>query len=115
MTPLLRGQEWIEVAAKLEEIKKMKKFYEKSEEELVKMLMTLSESKDSYGHKYKFYAIERRGSIEYKLIPELRGVNLDKYRSPSTLSWRLETNYVHVDIKNTEIPNYYGNLEEIYE
>jgi putative phage-type endonuclease len=33
------------------------------------------------------YPIERQGTVQYKNIPELNGVNLDDYRGKSTTSW----------------------------
>jgi len=33
------------------------------------------------------YPIERKGSIQYKSIPELQNVDLEQYRGKATKSW----------------------------
>lgn len=36
--------------------------------------------------------IERRGNVDYSIIPELKGVNLEKYRKSSTWQYRISEN-----------------------
>ena len=33
--------------------------------------------------------VERKGNVDYSRIPELKGIDLDDYRKPSTLYWRV--------------------------
>ena len=39
----------------------------------------------------KFTRFVRKGSINYNLVPELKGVNLEKYRNPSIISCRVSS------------------------
>lgn len=56
-----------------------------------KFLLLDGLEKCGYEHgKAKILYVERIGSVEYKDIPELKNVNLDKYRKPSTASFTIK-------------------------
>lgn len=59
--------------------------------ELRNKLITLSEGKnscDENGYIFKSYTI--KGRVEYEKIPEITSLDLEKYRKPATLAWKIE-------------------------
>ena len=84
-----RGHEWIEVARELYEVQMLLKQYAAQEKKLKAHLQEMSEHKNAIGGGYKFTCIERNGTVNYKLIPELKEVDLDQYRGPGSESWQL--------------------------
>lgn len=74
--------EWVRTAAELEATKEKEKIYRE-------MLLELSQKKSSFGHGVKLQKIVRRGTVDYKSIPELEGVDLEKYRGLPIEQWRL--------------------------
>lgn len=46
---------------------------------------------DFEGCGVKVEQIERKGSVEYKAIPELSDVNLEHYRKPPTVYWMVKS------------------------
>ena len=86
---ITRNKEWIDVAAKLHEIKEKIAFLEQEESKLSTQLKELSEHKDSCGGGFEYKTTERLGSVNYKDIPELKDIDLSPYRKDSVSSWRL--------------------------
>lgn len=85
-----RNDKWIAKADEVFKVQKIRREMEKMEDELMGQLKELSDNTSSRGGHYKFTAIERKGTVDYKAIPELRRVNLELYRKESTISWKLE-------------------------
>jgi hypothetical protein len=83
------SKQWIKVAKNLYEIKKVLKEYEKIEKELSEELKILSDNRSAMGGDYIYEATTRVGSVDYKSIPELAKVNLEKYRKEDTIIWKL--------------------------
>ncbi len=78
---------WTETARKLlharsqsAPLKTQLAMLEQEEEELKKMLIFMSGNSNSKGAGIKLMRIMRKGSIDYKSIPELQNVDLEKYR-----------------------------------
>lgn len=68
-----------------DQIKQLEKVKDSYREELVKMC-----GEDScYGNGIKVLKKMTKGRIDYEIVPELEGVELDKYRKPSTFSWTI--------------------------
>ncbi len=86
---ILRDDNWIKIAHEAHEAQKMRKYYEKLEDAYIEELKKISEGKDSMGSIYKFISIERRGTLDYASIPELKLIDTEKYRKPSTFMWKL--------------------------
>lgn len=60
------------------------------EESLLRQnLISLAEGQSCLGAGIKVQKIIRKGSVDYKSIPELKGVDLDKYRKGVSESWRI--------------------------
>ena len=81
---------WEEKAAKLYEIQKLKAYYSKLATALSKELVDLSGGQNSAGKEYVFHYHLRVGSVDYTQVPELKFVDLDKYRKGEVLIWKLE-------------------------
>jgi len=80
---------WVDKAKELFSIQEKKRQLEKLEEILKKELVSLSGEVNSQGGGFIFETYNRLGSIEYKDIPELKAVNLERYRKPDVLCWKL--------------------------
>jgi putative phage-type endonuclease len=65
------------------------KHLEKDEEHLRKQLIYLSGDSNCKGGGLSLCKIQRKGNIQYDKVPELKGIDLDKYRKESTISWRI--------------------------
>jgi hypothetical protein len=65
---------------------------QKQEEELRKELIFLSGESNSKGAGISLCQVVRKGSVDYSKIPELKEVDLDKYRKDSISSWRITCN-----------------------
>jgi len=67
----------------------MRKKYEESEDEAKQELIKLAEGENCRGFGYRLTKEVRRGQIDYKLIPELGGLNLDQYRKKPVEYWKI--------------------------
>lgn len=76
------ASEWALIHKKLEALKAEEKQYRE-------MLIQLSENQNSKGHGIKIQRIVRKGTVDYKAVPELEGVDLEKYRKEPVESWRI--------------------------
>ena len=56
--------------------------------ELLEELVKISKERDAVIHGRKLTQVERKGSVQYKKIPELQGVDLEQYRGKSTTYWK---------------------------
>lgn len=68
-----------------EQLKKLEKEKEYYKDELVK----LCGDDSCFGSGIKVIKKITKGRIDYDMVPELSGVELDKYRKPSTSSWAI--------------------------
>lgn len=84
---------WKQCATQWKIIVNEMKQMEKQEEELRKQLIFLSGESNSKGHGISLCQVQRKGNVDYTKIPELKGIDLEKYRKPVTDSWRI-TSYV---------------------
>lgn len=80
---------WQQVVQDLVAIKEIIKKYKFQEELLEEKLRELSQDKSSFYGNYKYTKSIRKGSIDYTSIPELIGVDVEKYRKPSTFLWKI--------------------------
>jgi len=74
--------EWVNVSTELETLKA-------KEAEYRELLIQLAENQNTIGQGVKVQKIVRKGNIDYTLIPELNGIDVEKYRKKSVQSWRL--------------------------
>ena len=82
-------EQWIKKAFELYEkqcaITKMKD----EEKMIAEELKVLSEGEDSKGGGYEFKCIKKKGNIRYSTIPELKLLDLEKYRGNDVSYWKL--------------------------
>lgn len=81
--------EWDLAVMKYKEIQKELKRFEEEEKFYRDELISLSGGASCFGRGLYLTKYEREGMVDYKKIPELKGINLDLYRKPSTSSWRI--------------------------
>jgi len=86
-------EEWVKYAEglflikqKISELKQQEKLYEKT-------LHTLSNGENCVGGDYLFSMYSRKGNIDYANIPELKGVDLEKYRKEPISYWKVTKKY----------------------
>lgn len=73
---------WVAVQNELEQLKAR-------EEELRETLVGLSGKANARGAGIKVSRVLRKGTVDYKSIPELQGIDLNQYRKPTTECWRI--------------------------
>ena len=76
--------EWLDLENRLEDIKSRMNALKDEEDSIRKKMEDMSEGKGAYGEKFMITYSCRKGNVNYKLIPELSGVDLDKYRGKPT-------------------------------
>jgi len=81
--------EWIDTAYRWKEVTKQIKALEKEEQMLRDSLIRLGGESNCRGAGISLCQIHRQGNIDYKQIAELNGVDLEKYRKPDSISWRI--------------------------
>lgn len=85
-----QDDDWADCADRLFEIKESIKVLEQSEKLFEDKLKRLSDNQNSMAGGYVFTVSTRKGTVDYSQVPELEGVNVEKYRKQSTQSWRLK-------------------------
>lgn len=76
--------EWQAVCQELKEIQQVKA----REKQLRARLLELAQGRSCQGYGYKFTKSYSKGSIDYKAVPELQGVDLEPYRKSTIEKWR---------------------------
>lgn len=74
--------EWDKLKATIDDAEARKK-------EVLAELVKISGERDALMHGRKLTKVERKGNVNYKKIPELEGVDLEKYRGKPSEFWRL--------------------------
>jgi|SRR5665213_272049 len=89
MEIIVRDESWARVARDLMKTRQERKKYEEVEAKLMETLKELSQHRSSRFGGFVFKSIERKGSVDYTLIPGLKCMDLEVYRRPGTVSWVL--------------------------
>lgn len=79
---------WIEASTKWLEVQKQLEFLEKEEKILRESLIKLASDQSCYGGGIRLTKSIRKGVIQYSQVPELQGIDLEKYRKSSSEFWR---------------------------
>jgi hypothetical protein len=87
---LVNDTMWLITAKDLYNVQQDIKNLEQKASDLAHLLKELSnqEPKSFGGMKYAYFT--RAGSIDYSLIPELKGLELEQYRKAPVKAWKLE-------------------------
>jgi len=86
---IVRSNDWVSKAKSLYSVQQQIRELEKLESKLTDEFKQLSECKLSCGGGFKFFSVTRRGSIDYKSIPQLKKIDLEKYRKSDVVCWKL--------------------------
>jgi hypothetical protein len=78
-----------ERAKVLHDIQKKIKFLKQKEKEASEKLVGMCGDQTRAHNGYEYKMIERKGSIKYSLVPELKNVDLEPYRSEMVTYWKL--------------------------
>ncbi len=85
---LMEG-ELLELAHELAPLLSTKKTIEEREKFIRDKMISLADDKNYEGGGIRMTRIPRKGTIDYNAIPELRRVDLESYRKPPSVVWRL--------------------------
>jgi putative phage-type endonuclease len=80
---------WKECAIKYREVCEQIKSLEVAKEDYRKELLSLCGDQNCIGNGLKVMKTVIRGRVAYDDIPELKDINLDKYRKESTTAWKI--------------------------
>ena len=72
----------------MDAIRKRKKADEVREKEILAELVKMAGEKDASIHGRPLTKVERKGNVDYAKVPELNGVDLEKYRKKGSEFWR---------------------------
>ncbi len=84
-----KGEQWDLLADELFKLKALIKNYELQKEFLEESLKEISENTSCISKNYRYTKAVQKGRVDYDLIPELKGVDLDKYRKAPSTKWSL--------------------------
>lgn len=79
-----------EASAKYKEALALQKRATTLVDEAKKDLIALVDNRGAYGFGVKVTKCSRKGEVDYKLIPELIGVDLDKFRKEKSFYWKFD-------------------------
>ena len=82
---------WKGVATEYCRVNEEIKGLEEIKEGYRKELLRLCADQNCLGGGVKVMKTVMRGRVDYEAIPEIKGINLDKYRKSSTTSWKILT------------------------
>jgi len=80
---------WNKCASEWKNVVEEMKSLEKQEEDLRKQLIFLSGESNTKGGGISLCQITRKGHVDYQKIPQIKNIDLDIYRKPSSSSWRI--------------------------
>lgn len=75
-------EEWDALSATIDDAAARKK-------EVLSELVQISKERDAIVHGRKLTQVERKGAVDYKKIPELKGVDIEPYRKRPSTFWKL--------------------------
>jgi putative phage-type endonuclease len=88
--PIMQNRAWEIYSKEYQELRKEIKRLQEREEQVKNELICLSGHGNAQGSGIKLSKGYRKGSINYQDIPEIKNVDLDKYRKESTEFWKID-------------------------
>jgi hypothetical protein len=85
----MSSQNWKSLADEYKKMDAQSKECERRKDEIKDLLMQISNSENATGHGISLQRIERKGIIPYSSIPQIKEMDLESFRKPSTYSWRI--------------------------
>lgn len=86
---ILRDENWGKMAKKAYDLQEKRKLIEKEEKKEKDLLKELSMGRNSIKGNLMYTLTHSKGLVDYKAVPELSGIDLEKYRKPSS-RWNLK-------------------------
>lgn len=80
---------WKETANKWLEINSKMKSLEKEEKEIRDLLLKMADGRNIKGAGISISKVNRKGSVDYNSIPELKKINLNEYRKDNIISFKI--------------------------
>lgn len=80
---------WLDTATQWAAVQKRLKELQEQEAFLKEQLIEMAPASHVWGGGVVLRRSERKGSVDYAKVPELKGVDLDNYRKPSSEYWRI--------------------------
>lgn len=80
---------WISSAEAVYKLQQKRKKIEEMERKALEELKILSRDVTTSGGRFLFAKEERKGSVDYKSIPILRGLDLEPYRKENVIYFKL--------------------------
>ena len=86
---IVRDNNWIAIARELQDTQNKLKFIKEKKIQIEGKLRELSDNVSSTGGGFKYKLHSRPGTVDYKSIPALKGLDLDEYRKEDQKYWKL--------------------------
>ncbi len=83
------GNDWVQAAEKAYELQQLAKKYNDLKREAMNTLQSISKYRSKIDGGFCFELSHRKGSVNYKNIPQLKYVDLDEYRGNDVDIWKL--------------------------
>lgn len=80
---------WLALASEWKLINSQQKEFESKEKEARNMLISMSAGKNTTGGGIRLAKLVRKGNIDYANIPQLKEIDLEKYRKANSEFWKL--------------------------
>lgn len=87
---MIDNTKWINIAHEIYALKSLIKELSTKERSLSISLQSLSNQKDYSAGNFVYYKEVKRGTVDYKSIPEIMNIDLDQYRKDDIVSWHLK-------------------------
>ena len=85
----IASDDWSDIARAAYEAQQAKKYFADKEKELMEKLKNLTNQQSHTDGHYVLKHETRKGTIDYKAIPELKTVDLEYYRKDTVQIWKL--------------------------
>ncbi len=86
----IESQQWKLLTDEYKKLDYQTRESEKRKDEIKDLLLQISELQSAQGNGIILQKIERKGIIDYKNIPVLKGLRLEEYRKPSSSYWQVK-------------------------
>jgi predicted phage-related endonuclease len=83
------GEEWEKLAEQYRDATEHLKHYENYQSECRQALIALAKDRSSQGSGVRLTRYAKRGAVQYGMIRELRGLDLEPYRKKPSICWRV--------------------------
>ena len=84
-----KDEDWDSIARERWQVMLKLKELKKVDDELMARLVSCSNNKNSKSSGFKFTKYAIKGRVDYDLIPQLKEIDLERYRKESSFGWRL--------------------------